>query len=168
MQKHDMAVQDLRHRVLTDWRYFIGFGFGSGLLPKMPGTWGTLTAIPLVFAASYLPLWCSMTLVMLYFILGAYLSGILSTELGVHDYGGVNCDEVVGFLCVMLPFPCTWQYLLLGFVLFRFFDIVKPFPIAWVDCHVKGGFGMMFDDIVAAIMSMMLMFLVQYGVTFLK
>jgi len=159
-------MQDLKHRVFTDWRYFIGFGFGSGLLPKMPGTWGTLAALPLVFGLSYMPLWCSIIFILLYFILGSCLSETLSTELGVHDYGGVNCDEVVGFLFLMLPFPCTWQYILLGFVLFRFFDIVKPFPIGWIDHHVDGGFGMMFDDIVAAIMSMMLMFIIQYGVRY--
>jgi phosphatidylglycerophosphatase A len=106
-------------------------------------------------------------IILFYFILGSYLSGILSDELGVHDYGGVNCDEVVGFLFLMLPFPCTWQYLLLGFILFRFFDIIKPFPIGWIDRYIVGGFGMMFDDIVAAIMAMLLMLLIQYGVTYL-
>jgi len=167
MQTNKLKVQDLKRRVFTDWRYFLGFGFGSGLLPKMPGTWGTLAAVPLAFGLSFFPLWVSIVIILFYFILGSYLSGILSDELGVHDYGGVNCDEVVGFLFLMLPFPCTWQYLLLGFILFRFFDIIKPFPIGWIDRYIVGGFGMMFDDIVAAIMAMLLMLLIQYGVTYL-
>ena len=167
MQINKLKIQDLKCRVFTDWRYFLGFGFGSGLLPKMPGTWGTLAAVPLALGLSFFPLWVSIVTTLLYFILGAWLSGILSDELGVHDYGGVNCDEVVGFLFLMLPFPCTWQYLLLGFILFRFFDIIKPFPIGWIDRHIVGGFGMMFDDIVAAIMAMLLMLLIQYGVTYL-
>lgn len=168
MQKNKLKIQDLKRRVFSDWRYFLGFGFGSGLLPKMPGTWGTLAAIPLVLALSLFPLWVSVVFIILYFIVGAWLSERLSIELGVHDYGGVNCDEVVGFLFLMLPFPCTWQYILLGFTLFRFFDIIKPFPIGWIDRHIVGGFGMMFDDIVAAFMSMLCMFLVQYGVTSLS
>ena len=167
MQINKLKIQDLKCRVFTDWRYFLGFGFGSGLLPKMPGTWGTLAAVPLALGLSFFPLWVSIVTTLLYFILGAWLSGILSDELGVHDYGGVNCDEVVGFLFLMLPFPCTWQYLLLGFILFRFFDIIKPFPIGWIDRHIMGGCGMMFDDIVAAIMAIALMLLIQYGVTYL-
>ena len=167
MQTNKLKIQDLKRRVFTDWRYFLGFGFGSGLLPKIPGTWGTLAAVPMAFGLSFFPLWVAIVITLFYFILGSYLSGILSDELGLHDYGGVNCDEVVGFLFLMLPFPCTWQYLLLGFILFRFFDIIKPFPIGWIDRHIVGGFGMMFDDIVAAIMAMLLMLLIQYGVTYL-
>ncbi|NBX85607.1 MAG: phosphatidylglycerophosphatase A [Gammaproteobacteria bacterium] len=150
-------------KVFTDPRYFIGFGFGSGLLPKAPGTWGTLITIPLVFMLSYTPLYVYSLATLLLFILGAIASDQISREIGIHDFGGVNIDEVVGFLLVMLPFPCNWQYLFVGFILFRIFDILKPFPIGWVDKHIHGGFGMMFDDVIASLMTVLVMLLIQYG-----
>jgi phosphatidylglycerophosphatase A len=168
MRKNKLNSHDLKKQVFSDWRYFLGFGFGSGLLPKMPGTWGTAIAIPLVYILSFVPLTVYLGFTVVYFILGTWLSEKLSNELGIHDYGGVNCDEVVGFLVLMLPFPCELPYLLTAFILFRFFDIIKPFPISWIDRHVLGGFGMMFDDIVAAGMSMLLMFTIQYGVHFIS
>ena len=150
-------------KVFTDPRYFIGFGFGSGLLPKAPGTWGTLITIPLVFMFSYTPLYVYSLATLLLFILGAIASDQISREIGIHDFGRVNIDEVVGFLLVMLPFPCNWQYLFVGFILFRIFDILKPFPIGWVDKHIHGGFGMMFDDVIASLMTVLVMLLIQYG-----
>ena len=149
---------ELTKLVFSDWRYFIGFGFGSGLLPYIPGTWGTLITIPLAILMSHLPMVLYIGILLILFILGVMLSQLLSDRLGEHDYGGVNIDEVVGFLCVMLPFSCTWQHLLLGFILFRFFDILKPFPIGWLDKNVHGGFGMMIDDIAAACMSILTMY----------
>jgi phosphatidylglycerophosphatase A len=151
----------LRHKVFSDWRYFIGFGFGSGLLPKMPGTWATLITIPLVYLLSFSPRLVYIAVCIIIFILGSWLSEILTKELGEHDYGGVNCDEILGFLIVMFPFPCTWQNLLLGFILFRAYDIFKPFPISWVDKHIESGIGMMLDDVLAAIMTIFTMILLN-------
>lgn len=150
-------------KVFTDPIYFIGFGFGSGLLPKAPGTWGTLITIPLVMMLSYAPIYVYILLTIGLLIVGAMVSEKISKEIGIHDFGGVNVDEVVGFLIVMLPFPCHWSYLLLGFVLFRFFDIIKPFPIGWVDKHIHGGWGMMLDDVVASIMCIVTMMVIQHG-----
>jgi phosphatidylglycerophosphatase A len=155
---------ELKKLVFSDWRYFIGFGFGSGLLPKIPGTWGTLFTIPLVYLLSFFPIYFYIIFTIGFFFLGAWLSEKLSHDLGIHDYGGVNCDEFVGFLCVMLPFKCTWGNLLFGFVLFRLFDIIKPFPINWVDENVHGGYGMMLDDILAAGMTILTMLLINHWI----
>lgn len=151
------------HKVFKDLRYFVGFGFGSGLLPKAPGTWGTLITVPIVILLSYtsIAVYALVTLALL--IVGAIVSNQISREIGIHDFGGVNIDEVVGFLLVMMPFPCQWQYLLIGFLLFRFFDIVKPFPIGWIDKHVHGGWGMMLDDVVASLMCIIVMLIIQHG-----
>ena len=153
-----ISKAELKKRVFSDWRYFLGFGFGSGLIPKCPGTWGTLVTIPIVYCLSWLPLYVYIFLTVLLFYVGARVSQTLSEDLGVHDYGGVNIDEVVGFLCVMFPFSCTGINIMIGFVLFRLLDILKPFPISWVDKHIEGGYGMMLDDIVAAFFAVLMMY----------
>jgi len=156
-----LSKSQLRTKVFSDWRYFLGFGFGSGLLPKMPGTWGTLIALPLVYILSFFSIYVYIITMIITGILGAYLSQILSKELGMHDYGGVNIDEVLGFLIVMFPFTLNWQNLIIGFVLFRAYDILKPFPISWIDKHINNGFGMMFDDVIAAIFTIVTMILLK-------
>jgi phosphatidylglycerophosphatase A len=154
----NLSRAKLKQRVFSNWRYFIGFGFGSGLLPKCPGTWGTLITIPLIYILSWFPLYFYITLTVSLFFIGAHFSHVISEELGIHDYGGVNIDEVVGFLCVMLPFHLEWKTISLGFILFRLFDIFKPYPISWVDQHIKGGYGMMLDDILAALLSILVLY----------
>jgi len=145
--------------VFTDWRYFLGFGFGSGLLPKIPGTWGSLMAIPLILLLKLSPVWCYCLFVVVYFLLGTWLSDVLSKQLGIHDYGGVNCDEILGMLIVMAPFNPSFMNLAVAFALFRFFDILKPFPVGWIDKHVHGGFGMMLDDVAAALLAMIFLYI---------
>jgi phosphatidylglycerophosphatase A len=151
----------LKRKVFSDWRYFIGFGFGTGLLPKMPGTWATLITIPIVYLLSFFSIYIYISACLILLVLGSLLSEQISKELGVHDHGGVNCDEILGFLIVMLPFACTWQNLILGFVLFRAYDIFKPFPISWVDRHINNGFGMMLDDVLAALITIITMILLK-------
>ena len=156
MRKNNKSLPpNLIHQVFTDWRYFVGFGFGSGLLPKIPGTWGSLIAIPFILLLKLCPLWLYLTFTILYFFLGAWLSEKLSQELGIHDYGGVNCDEILGMLILMTPFQVSMLNISLGFILFRFFDILKPFPVGWIDKHVDGGIGMMLDDVAAAMLSIL-------------
>jgi phosphatidylglycerophosphatase A len=156
-----IAKSALRKMVFSDWRFFFGFGFGSGLLPKIPGTWGTLITVPLVILLSKLPIVIYVTTLIVIFGLGCWISGYLSERLGVHDYGGVNIDEVAGYLFTMLPFACSSHNLLLSFLLFRIFDMLKPFPVGWVDKHIHGGFGMMFDDIVAASMAILTLYAIN-------
>ena len=131
----------------------LAFGFGAGLSPKAPGTAGTLVAIPLHFLllemAISLPIYIG--LIVAAFLVGIYLCGKTATDLGVHDHGGIVWDEFVGYWVTMILVPVTWYWVLAGFVLFRFFDIIKPFPIGWLDKKVQGGLGIMVDDVVAGV-----------------
>jgi phosphatidylglycerophosphatase A len=131
--------------------HFFAFGFGSGLAPKAPGTFGTLAAVPIFLLIQPLswPLYLSWLLVA--FALGVYWCDRSSKALGVHDHGGIVWDEMVGYWLTMFLAPAGWLWMLVGFLLFRLFDIVKPWPIGWLDRQVKGGLGIMIDDIVAAL-----------------
>lgn len=132
---------------------FLAFGFGSGLSPRAPGTVGTLVAVPLywTFAHWSLP-WYSL-LVLAAALLGIWICGAASRELGVHDHPGIVWDEFVGYWITLWAVPVDWVWMLAGFVVFRVFDIAKPWPISHLDRKVKGGFGIMIDDILAGIMA---------------
>lgn len=131
--------------------HFVAFGFGSGLSPQAPGTMGTLVAIPLYLLICHLPLLAYSAIVCAGLLLGIYVCDKTSKDLRVHDHSGIVWDEIVGYGITMFAIPVSWQTVLAGFVLFRLFDIWKPFPIKWLDKHVKGGFGIMVDDVVAAL-----------------
>jgi len=128
----------------------LAFGFGSGLSPKAPGTFGTIAAIPFWWLLQWLPPAQYLALVILAALLGCYLCGAASRKLGVHDHGGIVWDEFVGYWLTMFMAPAGWGWALYGFVLFRLFDIAKPQPIGWADRKVHGGTGIMLDDILAA------------------
>ncbi len=138
-------------RLLRNPLHFLSLGFGSGLSPFAPGTCGTLVAIPLYLLLAQLPLWYYLAAVAVAFAIGVYLCGYTSTALGEHDHSGIVWDEFVGFWITMIAVPATWQWILAGFVLFRLFDIVKPWPVKVADAKMKGGFGIMFDDVLAAL-----------------
>ena len=129
----------------------LAFGFGSGLSPKAPGTMGTLAAIPLWWLLAQLPLGTYLIVVLIAAVAGILICGRAADRLGVHDHGGIVWDEFVGFWIAMAALPVTWQSLILGFVLFRLFDILKPWPISWLDRRVSGGFGIMIDDVIAGL-----------------
>jgi len=129
----------------------LAFGFGSGLSPKAPGTMGTLAAIPLWWLLAQLPLSTYLVVVLVAAVAGILICGRAADRLGVHDHGGIVWDEFVGFWIAMAALPVTWQSLILGFVLFRLFDILKPWPISWLDRRVSGGFGIMIDDVIAGL-----------------
>lgn len=131
--------------------HFFAFGFGSGLAPKAPGTFGTLAAVPIYWLIQDLnwPLYLSWLLVT--FALGVLWCDRSSKALGVHDHGGIVWDEFVGYWITMFMAPAGWLWIIIGFVLFRLFDIVKPWPIRWLDQKVHGGFGIMLDDLAAGI-----------------
>ncbi|CZF77327.1 Phosphatidylglycerophosphatase A [Grimontia celer] len=135
--------------------HLLATGFGSGLSPIVPGTMGTLAAVPFYYLlVSFSPIVLAVAIVLGSFI-GVYLCGRTSGDMGVHDHGSIVWDEFVGFWITMLLVPVTdWQVVLAGFIIFRFFDMVKPWPISWLDRKVHGGFGIMLDDIVAGLMSM--------------
>ncbi|VAW56186.1 Phosphatidylglycerophosphatase A [hydrothermal vent metagenome] len=134
--------------------HFISVGFGTGLMPKAPGTFGTLAAIPLYFAMSDLSLWSYLLITALVTVAGIYLCAYTSNALGVHDHGGIVIDEIAGYLITMIAVPFDWLWMIVGFLLFRFFDILKPWPISWIDKHVHGGLGIMLDDVLAGVFSL--------------
>ncbi len=138
---------------LKKWQHLLATGFGSGLSPKAPGTVGTLAAVPLVLLLNALPLWFSAVVIALICALGVYVSDVTSRDLGVDDHGGIVIDEVAGFAITMWALPPDGWLLLAGFVLFRFLDIVKPWPVRVFDQHVLGGLGVMADDIVAGLLA---------------
>lgn len=146
--------------IIPTWRwvcrhpiYFLAFGFGSGLSPKAPGTMGSLVGVALYYLFSLVGLSNNTMLVVvgILFFVGIWISKMTSDALGVHDHGGIVIDEIVAMwllLCVMPP--QTWVGASLSFILFRFFDIVKPWPICWFDQKVGNGLGIMLDDLIAA------------------
>ncbi len=144
-------TSEVTFKQLRDPRMLLAFGFGGGLSPIVPGTVGTLVAVPLWFALAMLPLWSYLLVLLVTAWLGVHLCAYASQKLGVHDHKGIVWDEFVGFWLTMVAIPFTWKALLAGFVLFRLFDMVKPWPISWVDKKVHGGFGIMVDDVLAGI-----------------
>lgn len=137
-----------RRFLLAHPAHFLALGLGAGLASKAPGTVGTLVAFPLYFALAAAPLyWLWVTL---FLALGVWACARTGQALGEHDHGGMVWDEIAAFLLV-LPFaPATWWGYALAFALFRLFDIWKPFPIGWLDARVRGGVGVMLDDVLAA------------------
>jgi len=140
---------------------FLAFGFGSGLSPFAPGTMGTLVAIPFIFVLRGLGDPGFWILLVLLFLLGVKLCGDVSRKLGVHDHGGIVWDEMVGYWLSAAFVPLQWPWLLMAFLLFRFFDILKPWPIRQLDKKVSGGFGIMIDDVVAAIFTVVILAVLQ-------
>lgn len=137
--------------MLLDPRHFLSLGFGVGLAPVAPGTWGTLVAVPLYLAIAQLSLPWYLAIAGIGFCGGIWLCGYTGKALGVHDHGGIVWDEIIGFWVTMIAVPVDWQWILLGFVLFRLFDIVKPWPVRIADRRVPGGLGVMFDDLLAGL-----------------
>ncbi len=139
---------------------FLALGFGSGLAPKAPGTFGTLAAIPLFFLMSALtPLYYALVVVLVC-ISGVYICGKAARDVGVHDHGAIVWDEFAGFFITMFMIPVTWQSVCIGFMLFRIFYIVKPWPISVADKNLTGGFGIMFDDILAGLLALAIMHII--------
>jgi len=140
---------------------FLAFGFGSGLAPKAPGTFGTLVAIPIYLLVSLgdpLVYGVALTAIL---ISGVFICDKATKMLGVHDHGGIVWDEIAGFLVTMVAVPFSLQAVVIGFVLFRLFDIWKPWPIGTIDKHVKGGFGIMLDDVIAGIFALACLLVLQ-------
>lgn len=151
MQKIKRSPHVSFKTVLSSPKMFAAFGFGSGLSPIVPGTMGTVAAIPLYLGLMLLPWWAYGVVVVVTGLVGIHLCGFASQKLGVHDHSGIVWDEFVGFWITMFLVPFSWLNVLIGFILFRIFDMAKPWPISWVDKHVHGGFGIMIDDVIAGI-----------------
>lgn len=158
-----MKKNHLPPSVWKDPIQLLACGLGTGAMPVAPGTFGTLLAVPLYWFMQSLSLVWYIGLTGLLFVLGIWLCGHTADKLGVHDHGGIVWDEVVGYLITMTFAPKGWVWIMLGFLLFRLFDIVKPWPIRWLDQHVSGGFGIMVDDVLAGVYALLALYAVQYG-----
>lgn len=147
----DFRVQPSWHFILSHPAHFLSFGFGSGLFPRSPGTAGTLVAFPIYgYLAERLTDAQFILVLILAFAVGVWVCEKTGKTLGVADHGGMVWDEIVAFLLVLIFTPEGFFWQLLAFLLFRFFDIVKPPPIRHFDQTWHGGLGVMFDDILAA------------------
>ena len=133
---------------------FFGLGFGTGLAPIAPGTFGTLAALPFIFITMHYPLWLQIVFAVVISVFGIWACGKTADDLGVHDHPAIVWDEVAGYYITMIGAALSWQTLLVGFLLFRFFDIFKPGPIRVLDKRGHGGFGIMIDDVLAGIFSL--------------
>lgn len=134
--------------------------FGIGKLSKAPGTLATLATIPIWYVLAQAGPLIYMAVVFILFPLGVWASQVYENQSDTHDSKEIVIDEVVGYLITMTWMPFTWQSVLFGFLLFRFFDIVKPPPIRQLDKKIPGGFGVMVDDVAAGIISSILMQLI--------
>ena len=140
--------------------HFLALGFGSGLLPKAPGTYGTLAAIPLYLLLAPTSMSTYLIIVMIMSVAGIYICGKAAKDAGVHDHGAIVWDEIVGFLITMFMVPLSWQSIVVGFILFRIFDIFKPWPISYIDKNLHGGLGIMVDDILAGLAALACMYFI--------
>ncbi|MBL8522153.1 MAG: phosphatidylglycerophosphatase A [Betaproteobacteria bacterium] len=136
--------------LLSHPAHLLAFGFGAGLMPKAPGTWGTLVAFPIFAAVQMLGMSAVICTAALFFLAGIWASAVAGRALGVSDHGGIVIDEIAAFLLVLAFTPHGLAWWLIAFLLFRVFDIFKPWPINVADRTIKGGFGVMFDDLLAA------------------
>ncbi len=146
--------------------HLLATGFGSGLSPIVPGTMGTLASLPFYLLLAHLSLPLYGLVVIASCVIGVKICQVTSDDMGVHDHGSIVWDEFAGMWITMLVVPMLglavfdWKWLATGFVLFRFFDMVKPWPIGWLDKRVHGGLGIMIDDIVAGVMAGVTLYLV--------
>lgn len=137
--------------VWRNYKHFLAFGFGLGLSPKAPGTFGTLAGIPFFIVMANFAIIPYLAMVLILSLYGIFICDKVSEDLGVHDHPGIVWDEICGYLLTMTLIPLSLKAIIIGFCFFRIFDILKPWPISWVDKHVSGGLGIMIDDIIAAI-----------------
>ncbi len=135
----------------------MSLGFGSGLAPKAPGTFGTLVGLPLFWLISGLTFYAQLGIITFLFLVGIYCCDKTGKALGVSDHGGIVWDEIVAIMLVLTFTTLQWQWWLIAFLLFRLFDIWKPYPICYFDAKLKNGFGVMFDDLLAAIYAILVM-----------
>ena len=158
-----MTAKQIPITILKNPLHFLSLGFGSGLLPKAPGTFGTLAAIPLylllvMFSSEQVYIIVASSSL----VLGFYLCEYTTKALGVQDHPAIVWDEIVGFLISMLMISPSLTSVLLGFFLFRLFDILKPWPISVIDSRVKGGIGVMLDDVIAGVFALLCMHLIAW------
>ena len=142
--------------------HFFALGFCSGLAPKAPGTFGTLIGLPLFWLISADTLQTQLIIIAALFIIGIYFCDKTGKALGVSDHGSIVWDEIVAIMLVLTIVPVSVFWWALAFALFRLFDIWKPYPICYFDAKLKNGFGVMFDDLLAAIYAILVLKLIAW------
>ncbi len=156
---NDPSMRAQLLQAVRQWDGFLALGLGSGLAPKAPGTFGTLAAVPLAVALKQLPLAAQLVLIAIAFLLGVWVCDRVGKRLGAADHGAMVWDEFVGYWVAVLLIPVTFGWLLAAFVLFRLLDILKPWPIRALERRSSGGFGVMVDDLLAGVLTMLLLML---------
>jgi len=134
--------------------HFLAAGLGSGLAPRAPGTFGSLAALPLWWPLHFLSAPLYWLCIAAAFAFGVYICGRTARDLRTHDHSAIVWDEFVGLWIALAWIPVQWAWVAAAFVLFRLFDIWKPWPIRWCDRHVHGGFGIMLDDVLAGALAL--------------
>lgn len=147
---------------LRDPGHLLSLGLGAGLMPRAPGTWGSLLAVPIYLVLYPYGQAVYIIVVAVMFGAGIYLTGRTAKALGVHDHPAIVIDEVAGMMVTWLGAPPSWPVVLIGFVLFRLFDILKPWPIRRIDEGLGGGTGIMVDDLLAGLMAAAVLQLLLY------
>ena len=142
--------------------HFLALGLGAGCVPRIPGTAGTLVGVLVYYFLQPLHIYIYLAVISVMFLAGIWLCGKTAADLGVHDHTAIVWDEIVGYLITMILAPAGWMWMLAGFVLFRFFDICKPWPVSRVDRGLHGGSGIMLDDAFAAIYSLAILQITAY------
>jgi phosphatidylglycerophosphatase A len=153
------------YKTFTNPWYFLALGFGSGLVPKMPGTMGSLAAIPFYFLLLRLGTWGYAAFVLFAFIAGVWLCDKVARDMQVKDPASIVWDEFVGMWITLFLLPAGWYWLIIAFGLFRFFDILKPWPVGWLDRNLSGGLGIMVDDVAAGFYSLLIIQIIAYGIS---
>ena len=154
-------VDNLTRKVLTDPVNFVAFGFGTGLAPVAPGTFGSLPGVLLAWLTLDMGIYFQLGIAAALSVAGIWICGESARRIGVHDHGGIVWDEICGMYVTLLLAPPTIVGFALGFGLFRLFDIAKPWPIRDLDHRLGGGLGIMLDDLMAALYALILLAL--YG-----
>jgi phosphatidylglycerophosphatase A len=162
MTEKNSSIDSPCKGIMRDPVHWLAFGFGSGCIPWAPGTFGTITAVPVFLLLNGTTLWVYLSITMMMFVIGIWICGKTAEKLNVHDHPGIVWDELVGYLVTMTAAPKGWTWIIIGFVLFRIFDIVKPWPISIADKRISGGFGIMLDDVIAGIFSLVILQLIAY------
>jgi phosphatidylglycerophosphatase A len=152
---------NLASTVFRDPVNFLAFGFGTGLAPVAPGTFGSLTGVLLFWLTLDQGVVVQAAIAVGLIVAGIWICGESARRIGVHDHGGIVWDEIAGMYLTLFAVPATPVGFVIGFVLFRIFDIVKPWPIRDLDHRIHGGLGIMLDDLVAALYAALLLAL--YG-----
>ncbi|WWO97752.1 MAG: phosphatidylglycerophosphatase A [Candidatus Dasytiphilus stammeri] len=144
--------------------YLLATGFGIGLIKWFPGTLGSIFIIPLWWIISLFSGYLYLATVLLGFIYGIYICQVTEKYLGLHDHSSIIWDEFIGMgITFMSLTDYKLQFVIMGFFIFRFFDILKPWPISWVNDHFNGGLGIMLDDLIAGFISTLCLYKIYHN-----